>query len=78
MSCLYVGKHASRPAFDTLLQAAGGLISVTGHAGHGQQVRVGVSIIDICSGLYTLSGKYSGHISYTATHCNIHLNAMRY
>eukprot|EP01043_Picozoa_sp_COSAG02_P075855 COSAG02_NODE_15834_length_1138_cov_1.043311_1_plen_86_part_10 len=26
------GEHASRPAFDSLLQAAGGLISVTGPA----------------------------------------------
>jgi len=50
------GPHAQRPAFDTLLQAAGGLISVTGHPGPGNQVRVGVSIIDICSALYTLSG----------------------
>lgn len=54
------GPHASRPAFDSLLQAAGGLISVTGPAaenaassGEGR-VRVGVSIVDICSGLHAL------------------------
>ena len=49
------GKDAARPAFDSLLQAAGGLISVTGPAG-GAPVRVGVSIVDVTSGLYLLSG----------------------
>lgn len=49
------GKNAKRPAFDSLLQAAGGLISVTGPAG-GDPVRVGVSIVDVTSGLYLLSG----------------------
>lgn len=56
------GPHASRPAFDSLLQAAGGLISVTGPAGGSENalsgaegtVRVGVSIVDICSGLHAL------------------------
>ncbi len=56
------GEHASRPAFDSLLQAAGGLISVTGPAagpenaasGAEGTVRVGVSIVDICSGLHAL------------------------
>ncbi|MEE9274665.1 MAG: CoA transferase [bacterium] len=49
------GPHARRPAFDSLLQAAGGLISVTGPAG-GAPVRVGVSIVDVSSGLFLLSG----------------------
>lgn len=49
------GKNAKRPAFDSLLQAAGGLISVTGPVG-GEPVRVGVSIVDVTSGLYLLSG----------------------
>ncbi len=49
------GPNAGRPAFDSLVQAAGGLISVTGPEG-GPPVRVGVSIVDIASGLYLLSG----------------------
>ncbi|MEE9255775.1 MAG: CaiB/BaiF CoA-transferase family protein, partial [bacterium] len=49
------GHGARRPAFDSLLQAAGGLISVTGPGG-GPPVRVGVSIVDITSGLFLLSG----------------------
>ena len=51
------GEHARRPAFDSLLQAAGGLISVTGSAEEGQTpVRVGCSIVDMCSGLHTTMG----------------------
>ncbi|HJP15177.1 MAG TPA: CoA transferase [Nitrospinota bacterium] len=49
------GAGAARPAFDSLLQAAGGLISVTGPVG-GPPVRAGVSIVDITSGLFLLSG----------------------
>lgn len=49
------GPHARRPAFDSLLQAAGGLISVTGPAG-GPPVRMGVSAVDIATGLFLLSG----------------------
>ena len=41
------GEHARRPAFDSLLQAAGGLISATGPAEEGQTpVRVGCSIVE--------------------------------
>ena len=48
------GPHASRPAFDSLLQAAGGLISATGPAAASEEpVRVGCSIIDMCSGLHS-------------------------
>ena len=51
------GKHAKRPAFDSLLQAAGGLISATGPAEDGQSpVRVGCSIVDMCSGLHATMG----------------------
>lgn len=52
------GPHARRPAFDSLLQAAGGLISVTGQPdAEGQPpVRVGCSIVDMCSGLHTTIG----------------------
>jgi len=47
------GEHASRPAFDSLLQAAGGLISATGSAKEGEPpVRVGCSVIDMASGLH--------------------------
>ena len=52
-----LGEHARRPAFDSLLQAAGGLISATGPAEEGQTpVRVGCSIVDMCSGLHATMG----------------------
>ncbi len=60
------GKNARRPAFDSLLQAAGGLISVTGPAG-GDPVRVGVSIVDVTSGLYLLSGILTALLSRERT-----------
>ena len=47
-------KHSKRPAFDSLIQAASGLVSVTGTK-NGDLVRVGVSIVDITTGLYLLS-----------------------
>jgi crotonobetainyl-CoA:carnitine CoA-transferase CaiB-like acyl-CoA transferase len=53
-------EHAKRPAFDSLLQAAGGLISVTGQRGKDgeghQYCRVGVSVVDYVSGLNALIG----------------------
>ena len=45
------GPKRSLPGYDPLLQAAGGLISVTGEPG-GDGVRVGVSLIDHATGMY--------------------------
>ncbi len=47
-------KHSGRPAFDSLIQAASGLVSITGTK-KGELVRIGVSIVDITTGLYLLS-----------------------
>ena len=46
-----VGPKSDLPGYDPLLQAAGGLISVTGEPG-GDGVRVGVSLIDHATGMY--------------------------
>jgi crotonobetainyl-CoA:carnitine CoA-transferase CaiB-like acyl-CoA transferase len=46
-----VGPKQSLPGYDPLLQAAAGLISVTGEPGGGG-VRVGVSLIDHATGMY--------------------------
>ena len=50
------GAEAERPSFDSLIQAGGGLISVTGPEDDdsSSRVRVGVSIIDMCSGMHAL------------------------
>jgi crotonobetainyl-CoA:carnitine CoA-transferase CaiB-like acyl-CoA transferase len=45
------GPKRELPGYDPLLQAAGGLISVTGEPG-GDGVRVGVSLIDHTTGMY--------------------------
>src|SRR6185295_9012855 len=48
------GAEADRPAYDVVLQAESGLMSLTGFA-DGEPVRVGVAIVDILSALYGLS-----------------------
>jgi CoA:oxalate CoA-transferase len=48
------GPDADRPAYDVVLQAESGLMSLTGF-GEGEPVRVGVAIVDILTALYGLS-----------------------
>ncbi len=47
----HTGPKRSLPGYDPLLQAAGGLISITGESGS-DGVRVGVSLIDHATGMY--------------------------
>ncbi|MDT4823720.1 Acetyl-CoA:oxalate CoA-transferase [compost metagenome] len=49
------GPYRARPAYDMVVQAMGGLMSVTGEVG-GNPARVGVSIGDIGAGLYATIG----------------------
>jgi CoA:oxalate CoA-transferase len=49
------GPYASRPAFDVVVQAMGGVMSLTGHPG-GPPTRVGTSIGDITAGLFGAIG----------------------
>ena len=48
------GPDADRPAYDVVLQAESGLMSLTGFE-TGEPVRVGVAVVDILSALYGLS-----------------------
>ena len=50
-----VGPKAQAPGYDPLMQAAGGIMSVTGEAER-PPVRVGVSIIDMGSGMWAAIG----------------------
>ena len=52
------GPYAERPAYDMVVQAMGGLMSLTGHPG-GPPTRVGTSIGDITAGLFTAVGVLS-------------------
>ncbi|MFI5314186.1 MAG: CaiB/BaiF CoA transferase family protein [Myxococcota bacterium] len=49
------GPYARRPAFDMVVQAMGGVMSLTGHPG-GPPTRVGTSIGDITAGLFGAIG----------------------
>ena len=51
----HTGPYAPRPAYDMVVQAMGGLMSLTGPAG-GPATRVGTSIGDIAAGLFTAIG----------------------
>jgi crotonobetainyl-CoA:carnitine CoA-transferase CaiB-like acyl-CoA transferase len=49
------GPYRARPGYDTIIQAMGGLMSVTGHqdgAPGGSPVRVGIAVTDFMTGLY--------------------------
>ena len=45
------GPYAARPAYDALIQAMGGVMSITGEP-DGEPMKVGVSIADLMSGMY--------------------------
>jgi crotonobetainyl-CoA:carnitine CoA-transferase CaiB-like acyl-CoA transferase len=60
------GPLARRPGYDPLMQAFGGLMSVTGEAGE-PPVRVGTSIIDMGAGLWSVVGILSALHHRTAT-----------
>lgn len=49
------GPYSKRPAYDAIVQAAGGIMSITG-PGEGQYTRVGASVGDITAGLFTALG----------------------
>jgi CoA:oxalate CoA-transferase len=49
------GPYASRPAYDIVVQAMGGVMSLTGHVGS-PPTRVGTSVGDITAGLFTAIG----------------------
>lgn len=51
----YSGPYSRRPAYDGVVQAMGGIMSITGQKG-GKPTRVGPSIGDITAGLYTAIG----------------------
>ncbi len=61
-----VGPLASKPGYDPLVQASTGIMSVTGEGGR-PPVRVGVSIVDIGAGMWTVIGMLSALIARART-----------
>lgn len=51
----HTGPYRTRPAYDMVVQAMGGIMSLTGHPGQ-PSARVGSSIGDLCAGLFTALG----------------------
>lgn len=49
------GPYSQRPAYDMVVQAMGGIMSLTGHPG-GEPTRVGTSVGDVTAGLFTTIG----------------------
>ncbi|MCA8929986.1 MAG: CoA transferase [Alphaproteobacteria bacterium] len=53
----HTGPHAKRPAYDMVVQAMGGIMSITGQPGpNAEPTRVGLSIGDLGAGLFTTIG----------------------
>ncbi len=53
------GPLAAKPGYDPLVQASTGIMSITGEGGDRPPVRVGVSIIDMGSGMWAVIGLLS-------------------
>ena len=51
----HTGPYAARPAYDMVVQAMGGVMSLTGHPG-GEPTRVGTSTGDLTAGLFATIG----------------------
>ena len=49
------GPYATRPSFDIIAQALGGIMSITGETG-GKPTRVGYQVADLAAGLYLANG----------------------
>src|ERR1700761_2683631 len=67
------GPYADRPAYDIVVEALGGIMSLTGPVG-GPSVRAGVPIGDITAGLYAAIGTLAGLSSRQATGHGVHVD----
>lgn len=71
------GPYAARPGYDALIQAMGGLMSITGEPddipGGGPQ-KVGVAVVDILTGLYATSAILAALYSRTQTGQGQHID----
>lgn len=71
------GPLASKPGYDPLAQASTGIMSVTGE-GNRPPVRVGVSLVDMGAGMWTVIGFLSSLIAQRASGTGAHLTTSLY
>lgn len=71
------GPLAAKPGYDPLAQATTGIMSVTGE-GDRPPVRVGVSLIDMGSGMWTVIGLLASLFERTATGAGTHVATSLY
>ena len=62
----HTGPEAGKPAYDMVVQARGGIMSITGEEG-GPPVRVGASVGDIVAGMYLVQGILAALIALAKT-----------
>jgi CoA:oxalate CoA-transferase len=67
------GPYAAWPAYDLVVQAMGGIMSITGHAG-GEPTRVGTSVGDLTAGLFAVIGVVAALRERDATGVGQHLD----
>ncbi|WP_426323184.1 CaiB/BaiF CoA transferase family protein [Microbacterium sp. E-13] len=68
------GTHGGRdlPGFDLLVQAAGGLMSITGEP-DGPPMKVGVALVDVITGLHAVTGILAALHARQSTGCGQHI-----
>lgn len=67
------GPYANRPAYDMVVQAMGGIMSITGHEGE-DPVRVGMSIGDIATGLFASNAITAALVKRASTDKGCHID----
>ncbi|SVC95507.1 uncharacterized protein METZ01_LOCUS348361, partial [marine metagenome] len=74
------GQDSSRsdqPGYDAIMQASGGLMSITGESG-GTPQKVGVAVSDIMAGMYAVTGILSALVSRGTTGTGQHIDVSLY
>lgn len=74
----HVGPMAHKPGYDPLMQAYGGMMSVTGESVDRPPIRVGVSVVDMGSGMWGVIGIMGALIERRRTGVGAHVRTSLY
>src|SRR5579885_586429 len=72
------GPLSAKPGYDPLAQAATGIMSVTGEGGDRPPVRVGVSLIDMGAGMWTVIGLLASLLARQTSRRGAHVSTSLY